>query len=251
MSEIYLLEFPGKQLTFELELESLPASQQETARSAVEGLELFCQDFVTPLSADLALSYCDTEFSFSVDEPAPEQPFWFLKSEAAPADAALTPAWLNSSEQSVPALTPQTILEWIVGTMAQNPPTFETANQTLVIGWTELLIRATRVRLPRSSDVATADSVELIYGADTIRYPIERIASESFVSGPLHPKSVTAPIDLRIESQTGVLKLTISMHWSLWTDPDQRGWSDIRDAVQRLQSHGWKCTYDGINLRAT
>jgi hypothetical protein len=190
MSEISFYEFPGRTLSFELPVQSSPALQQEAATSAIEGLRLFCEDFVTPLSADLTLSYCNAEYLSAVSEPAPEPRFFFLRSEAAPSDAKLEPGWVNARESSVPAITPAVILEWILNAMDQNPSTINTANNTLVICWTELLIRATRVRLPRSSDIAAREFLEISDVPNMITYPVERIAGESFVSGPQKQKKL-------------------------------------------------------------
>lgn len=246
MSEVYLHKAPGKQLTFAFGVEAGPPTQQQTAESAVEALGLFCQSFVTPLSADLVLTYCEPEDGFPVKEPMPERRFWFLRSESATGDARLEAAWVNPTEQSVPVITPAVVLEWMTAAMAQNPATIQTADRPVVIGWKELLFRATRVRLPRGSELAASESIEIQDGANVVAYPIERIAGESFVSGPLKQKLLEPPIELRINSQSGLITLNVSLYWSVWTDTQQDGRSDITQAAQRLQQHGWECTYSEL-----
>ena len=183
---------------------------------------------------DVSFSYFDMEFGYSIDDPMPERPFWFLRSEQSPAEVELRPAWENEIQVDTPAMDAKALRRWV-----------ESARESSAIDWRELLVRAVRLRLPWSPDELHQEVLQIRLAAHVIDYPIER-GQSLFACGPLKRKSVPAPLDLSIVHQTGVATMDIDVNWSLWTDPRERGYGDLRNAVERLRAGNWKCVYSEI-----
>ncbi|NTU82908.1 MAG: hypothetical protein HGA45_26675 [Chloroflexales bacterium] len=243
--EIYQYDFPGRNLRFELPLAESSAPQLAVV-FAGEALKLCCENFITPLSADLELSYFDAELEYTLDDPQPAQRFWFLRSMEAPPEAVLAPAWVNPVEESVSSIDASTFHSWLIKVLEQSHAKTEPGDGSAIVGYKEILIRATRVQLPWASSEVVEPTLKLWAGARSREHPIERSDETLFVSGPLGQRSHTAPIDLRITSELGVMTLDINVYWSLWTDSGQKGWLQLQAMAERLREAGWVCTYSQI-----
>ncbi|MDX6389915.1 MAG: hypothetical protein QOJ73_978 [Streptosporangiaceae bacterium] len=130
------------------------------------------------------------------------------------------------------------ILDWLGATLVQQ----ECPHPDTRPGWRQLLVEAVRARLPEgTSDGADSDGDELpvAYRAGVIRYPVERARDGLWVSGPLATNFDTAPFEVRIVNEAGVLSLDLSLNWSPWMDTDGAGRPDIEAAVDRLSALGW------------
>ena len=60
-------------------------------------------------------------------------------------------------------------------------------------------------------------------------------------------KSVAGPFDVNVTNEGGLLRMTVGVHWSLWTDPNDPGWPELAKALERIQQTGWRCTYSEID----
>lgn len=76
--DVFLYDYPGKQFRFERFLPEPPVDPRELAKLAVVAIDLFCRDFVSPLSIDLSVTYCDAELALPIDDPVPSPTYWYL-----------------------------------------------------------------------------------------------------------------------------------------------------------------------------
>jgi hypothetical protein len=224
MSEIVAFDFPGRKLRFEI-----------PAASAFDGLDLFCQNFISLFAADIALCYFDAELGYALAVPRPERPHWLLRSAGAPPTIRIRPAWQNEDGLEVGVIDGSSLRAAI-----------EAVREASEVDWSEILLGAARVRLPWSADQLQQCFLPIRVVTDVIDYPIEREGGSLFVNGPLERSSVPAPIRLSMRKDMGVATMDIDVYWSLWTDSHQNGFEDLRKAAGRLRDADWRCTYSEI-----
>lgn len=234
--EIELFAFPGKQFRLELSNADETLPQEQLLLLAVEALQLFCGDFLLPLSVDLRLACYDTELRFSIQDPFPEPEFFYLTSRESSTEVLLRPAWNNAIQQQTAKITSVSLLAWIRKSIHQANRNRRSAQ--CFIDWNEILLRSFRVRL----DLEPEDMGNIIqfrgeYGL--IEHPIERGPDGIFAYGPLKKKTLLSPVELRIENDYGTISLVISIFWSMWSDPKFSGYRQFEEVLRRLEQNNW------------
>lgn len=140
-------DFPGK--TYRIDSPYRAAvSQDELAGLASEAIELFYEDFVILPSADLALSYSDAQWSFPTDDPGPEQAYWSFHTENMPPQEEHTDAWIGAHTQKFERIDGDRLFDSMSNAMAWARADNPALDDSVLIGWREILIRAVQVRLP-------------------------------------------------------------------------------------------------------
>lgn len=215
------------------------ADQQVHAAAALDALSAIGDGLFEPLALNVALSCCDPEFGFPLDEPRLAGRFHQLRLASLPDAVRVPRIWdeLRVSERE--RIDAATVLGWFGTILAEQ----ECPDPDTTICWTDLIVEAVRARLPEriSNGVVDSGSDELpvSYGAGTIRYPVERSADALWVAGPLARNSDTAPFEVTIVNEGGALSLDWTQAWSPWIERDGAGRPDIEIAVRRLSALGW------------
>ncbi len=222
--EIQAFDFPGRKLRF-----------RSSAANSFEGVDQFCGDFISPLSAEVSFSFFDTEYGYALNDPSPKRPFWFLRSEQSPPAIDVRPAWENEIHLELHTLTSSEVKSWMDS--VREGPGFD---------WREILIRSVRVRLPWSAGDRQEDTLQIRVAAHVLDYPVERDGESLFVSGPHCGTVVPPPLNLSLRQEMGVATMDIDVNWSVWTDPGQNGFADLQSAGARLRAAGWECKHSDI-----
>lgn len=212
--------------------------QLTLAAMAVDALFALGDGLFEPLSVDAELACCDAETGYPLDEPRPAEPFHQLRRASLPEMVMIREVWSETRVEQRERFDRDEILDWLGVILAEQ----ECPQPDTRPGWTQLLVEAVRARLPEgTSDGADSDGDKLpvAYGAGVIRYPVERTAGALWVVGPLSTNYDTAPFEVRIVNEAGVLSLDLSLNWSPWIDTDGAGRPDVEAAVGRLLALGW------------
>ena len=234
-ASIAVHDYPGRELRLERVLAGPGASQRVLAASAAEAVGAIGEVLAIPLSADLALAWCDPELGFVLPEPQPERPFRFLSAAGLDPRVRAEPAWVGAERERAERIDTATLLAWMERALTEPLPGAGPA----VLGWRELLVRAVRVRLPAGAVPEANAELALHQGTHAWRYPVVRAEGGVFADGPLADKLPAAPVEIRIASDMGQLDLTLSLLWSLWTDPARPGFAQIERLRERLGAAGW------------
>jgi hypothetical protein len=102
-----------------------------------------------------------------------------------------------------------------------------------------MLFRAACVRLPASLRKIAENSLLVRYGQGSIEHPIDRRSDAVWVCGPLARKTLTAPIELSLSNDGGLLTFNIWLLWWLWIEEQDEGWQDVQRALGKLSDLGW------------
>ncbi len=239
-------EFPGRQLRFELADLDPSSSRENTAGQAVDALHEFSAGLFQPLRADLRLGVFDREFGYALETPMSGQQAWFLEAAGAPRGVLSAPAWVGAVRERVDAIDRDVLHRWMIAAIEKRA-VHEDPAAPVILGWREILVGAVRARLFYSAAKLQTSTLQIERGGHTIEYPVERIGDALYVSGPLEGKSVAGPFDVNVTNEGGLLRMTVGVHWSLWTDPNDPGWPELAKALERIQQTGWRCTYSEID----
>jgi hypothetical protein len=210
------------------------ADQQAHAASAVDALSAMGEGLFEPLAMNVELACCDAESGYPLDEPRPARRFHQLRLASVPEEVRIPRIWKELQVSERERLDPATVLGWF-GTILADPGCTEPHT---TLGWTDLIIEAVRARLPATIN-STGNELPVAYGAGVIRYPVERFADALWVAGPLSWNSDTAPFEVAIVNEGGVLSLDWTQAWSPWIEEDGAGRPDLEGAIRRLSAMGW------------
>ncbi len=228
-----LRSFPGAEHRLQLlALEEL-TTEIELARLGLDAVFVFAGGLCEPLSADLALCCCDSLTGYPLSDSAPSRPFWMLRCRDLPRGVQIRPAWEDEELDVTDKLTLDAVLAWLGRAINQDCP----GDQT--VGWREVLFRAARVRLPIGKDIS-GDTLPLRDGAGVIEHPVERRDDGLWVSGPIWPRTLSAPIELSLTNETGLLTFDVRCNWSVWADEDAPGFPEILLALDKVRGLGWE-----------
>jgi hypothetical protein len=235
MSQIFIHDFPGKQIQLQYLAPNEIETQLDLAKLALDQVFLLSENLFEPLSVDLWLTYCDPELNdYPLSEPTPPHPFWLLQHRNLPLGVEVTPAWEREIITVGDTLSQTPILDWIAVAFEQSC----SGETEYSLGWQELLFRTTRARLPVQDMTGTTLCVSQGYGQ--IEYPVEHDKDSFWISGPRTNKTLTPPIDVRITNEAGLLTLELGLHWSLWTEPSEAGYFKVEQAIERLLAQAWR-----------
>ncbi|MCU1287452.1 MAG: hypothetical protein JWO13_3802 [Acidobacteriales bacterium] len=207
--------------------------QLALAAMAVDALFALGEGLFEPLSVDTELACCDAETGYPLDQPRAAAPFHQLRLVSLPETVVIREVWNGTRVEQRERLDRDQILDWLRAILAEQ----ECPQPDTIPGWRQLLVETVRARLPEGT--SDGDELPVTYGAGMIRYPVERAADALWVAGPLATHHDTAPFEVRIVNEAGVLSLDLSLNWSLWIDTDGAGRPDIEAAVGRLSALGW------------
>lgn len=241
--DVFLHDYPGEQLRFERSLPEPPIEPHDLAKTAIAAIDLFCQDFVSPLSVDLGLAYCEAEYALPVDDPTPLPAYWFLRLDRPPPGVLLEEAWTGAVRQETRRIDRHRLADWVGEAMKRVKTESRSSDPAMIVGWREILVRAVRVRLLDLAKSSSADEMHLRFGAHRIDYPIQREGDEAYATGPLEGKAMATPLELKVSNDGGVLAMDINLLWSLWTDPHWKGFRQVHAASRRLEEADWVCTF--------
>ncbi|TWF77380.1 hypothetical protein FHX44_113289 [Pseudonocardia hierapolitana] len=210
--------------------------QLALATMAFDALAAVGQDLFEPLAVNVEIVCCDSELRIPLDEPRPAAPFHQLRLRSIPDTVQVPKVWTELVVSRCERLDRDAVLGWFGALLAEQG----CVRSGSTTGWSEMLVEAVRARLPGAA-TALVDGNELpvSHGAGLVHYPVERLGNGLWVAGPLATSHDTAPFEVRIVNEAGVLSMDWSLNWSPWIVADGAGRPDVEAALRRLSALGW------------
>jgi hypothetical protein len=206
----------------------------ELAHLAIGAVFRFAVGLGEPLSAALWLACCDAETGLPSADGEPDRPFRVLRRAELPPGVDVRPLWEGEQVETAGTLTEESLGRWATAALAADCG----ADGDLHACWQELALPVFRVRLPRIVD-ASSRGIRVAQGAGELVHPVEAREDGLHVSGPMPPRTLDAPIGVKIVNQAGLLTFDVALRWSLWAGPDAPGRADVDAALERLHALGW------------
>ncbi|KIG14048.1 hypothetical protein DB30_07315 [Enhygromyxa salina] len=229
MSDTYIHEFPGIQRQF-LFVPPEDASEIDIAEAATEGIFALAQGLFEPVALELELAVCERE-TFVVRKHQGLSGRWLLVRERLPANVDTVDNPARFVTVTCEALTASATNEFVAAAVAQ-----QVDEPGLMVTWQTMTLLTSCAKLPLD---IVGETIAVTHGAGTVTHPVERRNGEGWVYGPLGTSTLVAPIDLMVLNDLGELTLTMSIHWSLWSQPSARGHAQVVHSVERLLARGW------------
>jgi hypothetical protein len=183
-------------------------------------------ELVRPLSIDLVLRAYRRD---DQDAVALRRPFWFLVEKAAEQELGLRPGTTSPEVRRVEVVNPEALAALMAEALAA-----ESQDPEVVIGWDEVLIDATEVKLPTSlarKDVLTIGPEGYSFGV-----PVRHRPDGAWIRGP---RSVGELPALQLAFNGPFVRARLTSYWSIWT-PEGSGAHDLDQASSQLAKLGWK-----------
>ena len=237
MSDCFLNHFPGREIL----LRFLPPDEQtEDIQWAADILAAIdeLQTVVKPLSADIVIGCRDLNISLLDDAVKPPIPHWQIRTSTLPKDVIIKPGLVNSQISEVPELSTTIMMEWIQKALQQECPCSETHKTC----WNAIYIDATKARICEEATLEIRQSFWLESDRGKFEFPLEDCEDGLWVYGPILDLLTEPPFTLRLTNDEGALKINMSIHWSLWTQPGSASYITLREAVLRIVNKGWELT---------
>lgn len=216
-----------------------PRSGPAAAVRVADALEALAP-LVQPLNADMDVTCRDRDW---IDSAAP-LPLWHLRATDVPAQVRMRALYVDpqTRESAGPSLSPDAVRAWMTEALGQTCPTAQMPQTD----WGDIFVYATRVRVPEES-LAGRDALDLRTRGGTATVPVERQEGDAWAFGPSEAFWLE-PVSLRFSHGYGELSLTLTVYWSLWSEPGTPANTLVREAVARLREHGWELTDDDAPL---
>jgi hypothetical protein len=181
---------------------------------------------VRPLSIDLVLRAYRRH---DQDAVPLRHPFWFIVDRAAEQELGLRPGTSGPEVRRVDALDPESLETVMAEALAA-----ESRGPEVVIGWDEIRIDATEVRLPASlseREVLTIGPAGFAFGV-----AVRHRSDGAWIRGP---RSVGELPAIQVGFSGPFVRARITTYWSIWT-PQGVGGREIDEAGSQLTKLGWK-----------
>lgn len=228
-----ILDFPGYEIFLERQPDQ-PDDHLAMAETALDALFGVLPDDCRPLAFELMTSYCD-EWALPIQDPRPASPYRLLRSTAMPEHTVAKQLWTNPAISESGEVSRTTAGRTTVEALAAD-------GSGLPIGFEDMLITATMVRIPPEFDPGPMPSISAVdWCGDVAHYPIESIGGERWISGTQARGTRvfhSAPIETRVSNAYGDLSLTVSTCWSIWM-PGSAGYPALRTKLHALLDSGW------------
>ena len=236
MKNCFVHHFPGRQIELKLISSDENLPEIELAADILEVFEEL-ENVVQPLTADLQLGYCDREFLF-VDQQLdlePEFPVWHLRTNDIPIDLKIEPGFVNPQITEVKELSKKTMMKWIEKALQQECP----YAQTHRICWDTIYIWSVRANIFDESLFKENQSLKLDSKLKTYELPFEWRNDGVWVYNCKDLKT-QFPFTFMLSHEGQVLSITISVHWSLWTESGSPEHTALSQAISRIIAKGWE-----------
>ncbi|MET8774420.1 hypothetical protein ABZV58_05255 [Nocardia sp. NPDC004654] len=221
--------------------------EREAARAAVTALVQFSQDFVLFQEFGLTkrVMHRPDDVWLKAESELPEW-HWYLKRQ----DAATDPVYNGAIITEVETIDTAAMLE-LVDTLAAAPCELA-ADQWPA--WEEMYVWNTSVRVP---DNLIPEQVDYLIVDDDdnkvrdLRIPLVRRQDTAWVSRP--DLGFWTPLTLHVDRDFGYsdthfhydqLRLSVSVHWSLWWEEDAPGRTMLDAAFDHIEAEGWQLQTD-------
>jgi len=210
--------------------------QEALAARAVDALYTAGDGLFEPLAVGVEIVCCDAEFGYPLGEPRPDERFHQVRLSSVPDEVMIPDIWAEPRVGRRERLDRAAVLDWVGVLLAERVCT----EPSTMTGWAGLVVEAVRARLPEAiSGSVTSTGLPVSHRGGGFDYPVERLGESFWVAGPLVTAYDTAPFEVSILNEAGVLTLDWSQNWSPWIEEDAAGRPDVEAAVRRLAAMGW------------
>ena len=210
-------------------------SQLDLTHLATEGVFTLAEGLLTPLKVDLSVSFFDREFDYPVGDISPPTPYWLLKQTNLPENISADTYWVAEDEQLVSAITPEKVSTFINQAVDCNKKN----NHEHLVDWHQMIFNSNRCCLPINQKDLVEGCIQVKERSNTLLLPVELFDNKFWASGPMHPYSLYAPIEIFLEREMGEISLRIYLYWSIYTEEGSLGKQKVQTNVSKLLAQGW------------
>lgn len=207
-------------------------------RVASEGLFLLVDGLFVPLKADLSIDFFDQEFDYPVGEIDPPQQFWLLKQENLPENISADTYWVAKKEHLVSAINQKQLSDFIQQAIDCN----QKNDLEYSVNWHQLIFNANRCQLPLAPEMLVEGCVHVTERTSHLQLPVESIDGKIWISGPLKPYFLYAPIEIFFERDMGEISLQMQIYWTIYTEDGSPGKQKVQENIDKLLAKGWVMT---------
>jgi hypothetical protein len=233
MADVTVHTFPGYQISLiRVAADSVPTSLAESREALGVLAEL--APVARPLTAELTLGCFDSEGLEADPEGGPTTRQAYVRAREIAAHVADEPGMIPDRIDERADLNEEFLAVWIADALNQACPTPGYATR-----WTVLDLPVMAARLVGRPG-APAATLSLNTERGVVDVPTLERDGASWVAGPNRNPYFEGPFRVRFLSDMGRLTATVSVLWSLWTQPETPGFQLLRDAVTRLVDAGWE-----------
>lgn len=232
MTHSRMLDFPGNTIRLERDVADMAENHAGLAEFALEAAYAFSDNLCIPLSIEMVTSYWEDEFDLPITSPPRPSEVRMLRCEIMPPEVEMRPTWLGEEVRIVDSIDLATASQFAREFLAAGPG--DAAGMT--IGWEEMQVNSTMVRLPYGYADTGIVPVEVPNGI--VDHPTERIEEADWAYGPMGVSMLHAPFEYRIHRASERLRFDISVYWTTWTK-GEAGYSDFETGVETLLNNGW------------
>ena len=187
------------------------------------------------LSASLWVTYYDIDSELTLEDNYPEQPFWMIRKEGLPENVRVNAAWEDEKIIIADKIDSLSVKEWIYSAMKAN----QSPKPGLELCWKQIIFSTTKCRTFLPDNFFKGDEITVEEEGRIYQHPVERVNGETWITGPLESKSLSAPIRIIVDDMSGLFTMDISLYWSFWTDKDAPGTNKVNESIQQLLEKGW------------
>lgn len=234
-SHAFLREYPGWSVSLNWSLGTGEEDTPPLTAAALDAVDAL-RPLFEPLSADI-----DVTAESDTGEVVVEHPYWFIQADGVSPELQLTPFWSEPEVCRVPGLTRDRLERWISNALLDACGGKGGCRSF----WNTIWLRAGRARLA-DADARRIGTASLVLDTQPglLLVPIERDHRGAWVSGPYWHLAGEPPLSVRINRFFDSLSLTLSVHWSLWSEPGTPGRLELGLRLEALTALGWELEGD-------
>lgn len=199
-------------------------------------------DLLRPLDVVVTFACADPVSTYPRERPVPPVRAQLLVPADLPAGVDTPPVYTDATRVEIPRLDAAAVLDVVARGLAQRCPDGDDERPAtrFITTWHELRVTAAAVRLPQvlAATTAGAGTIELADRGGTVAVPVTSADGGAWVTGPRPPSTLWSPVEVLLRNEAGLLTLTVSTWWSLWT-ASGAGHADVAALDDRLRAAGW------------
>jgi hypothetical protein len=184
-----------------------------------------------PLALDLLVGYREPGVPVLEHEPVPERPAWQIVEAGLPDSIVVRPPDVPGAQQvEVPSLSVDAVHAWAEQALDQPMPGLELTLWSLRCNYCRALVSG----LPENPDSYVVDT-----GDRAVAHPVERLDGATWALAPAHDLLMQPPVSWFVSRDVELIA-QLWVNWSPWLDPTRPEGAGLKQAVERLQSSGWR-----------
>ena len=248
MQTFKIHDSPCKTISLEYITPDDVSGQLNYLQDALKAVFVVAKNLFEPLKVDLQLNFNDVEYEFPVSNEYPSQAFWTLQKKEIPQNIAADSYWAEPQINQVHHINAEAVHSWVAEALASNE---DQKPADFTLGWRELLFNTNRCYLPIQQADLTDNCIAIQQGLHTYHFPVISDDHGIWIAGPITPQTLYAPLEVKVANTAGLLELSLSLYWSVYTTPQQMGLRYVKKTIDKLLHLGWTKAFESETLQET